>query len=62
MKKIGLSFFAFITLLFFSIEINAQNRSANYTINENWRFFKGDTISNTKDYKLISIPHTWNNE
>ncbi len=62
MKKIGLFFFVLIKLFFFSLEIKAQNTSNNYTINENWRFFKGDTISSSKDSKLISFPHTWNNE
>jgi beta-galactosidase len=68
MKKIGLSLLFLIKMLFISAEMDAQTSNTNYTINENWRFFKGDTISNKnekeskKNYELISLPHTWNNE
>ena len=66
MKKIGLSLLFLFVLNFISIDIEAQASPSNYTINENWRFFKGDTISskneNINNYELISLPHTWNNE
>jgi beta-galactosidase len=68
MKKIGLFLLFLIKILFISVEMEAQNSNVNYTINENWRFFKGDTISSKNDkeskknYELVSLPHTWNNE
>ena len=68
MKKFGLLLLLLFPLLFLSAEIAAQSLGSNYTINENWRFFKGDTISiknehnNIKNYELVSFPHTWNNQ
>jgi beta-galactosidase len=68
MKKIGLFLLFLIKILFITAKMEAQNSNVNYTINENWRFFKGDTISSKnekeskKNYELVSLPHTWNNE
>jgi len=58
----------YVVIFLFATVLNVTSQSR-HTINENWKFHKGDFNDNIKDLKSsevtvwesVNIPHTWNN-
>ena len=61
-------FKAFIILILLAFNLFVQAQRITYTINESWKFQKGDHPGarhieyDEGDWQDISIPHTWNDK
>ena len=64
-SKMKIKFFLF-TFLFASIVVSTFGARSSYTINEAWRFSKGEKqdahslIFDDQNWEVVNIPHTWN--